>query len=175
MRAWHEVSVADWRWRALLGSILLAAAGYLAAALWSGGAAVAGAVARVGAGGLGVALSLSLLNYGLRFVRWRLYLRALGHAPDWLAHGRAYLAGFALTTTPGKAGEAVRAVLLRRWAVPYTDTLAAMFSERLSDLFGVLLLAAATATSRACCAMATACCARRGAAMRGACCWRPPC
>lgn len=130
----------DWHRRALLGSVLAAAAGYLGFALWTGWADVASAIARVGVIGLMLALMLSLVNYSLRFVRWQLYLRTTGHAVPWRASLRIYVAGFALTTTPGKAGEAVRGVLLKPLGVPYPASFAAFLSERLSDLFAIVTL-----------------------------------
>jgi uncharacterized protein (TIRG00374 family) len=129
-----------WRYRAVLWSVLAAALGYLAFALWGGWRDVASSVARIGAGGIAVVLSLSLANYGLRFVRWQAYLRAMDHPMPWGPSLRIYLAGFALTTTPGKAGEALRGVLLKRRGVPYPTSLAAFLSERLSDLVAVLML-----------------------------------
>jgi uncharacterized protein (TIRG00374 family) len=132
--------LSGWRYRAVAWSVLLAAVGYLGFVLWSGWRDVAIAVAKVGILGVGVVLSLSLVNYGLRFVRWQLYLSAMDHpVPNWHSL-QIYLAGFTLTTTPGKAGEALRGVLLKRVGVPYPMSLAALLSERLSDLLAVLLL-----------------------------------
>lgn len=137
----NDPLISDWRFKALLASVLFAAGGYLLVSVYSGWQAVTHGIVRVGLGGLSIALGLSLVNYTLRFLRWQMYLFVLGHRlPVWI-HLRIYLAGFALTTTPGKAGEAVRSVLLKRFGVPYADSLAALFSERLSDLIGVLLLA----------------------------------
>lgn len=130
-----------WRYRAVVWSVLLAALGYLGFALWSGWQEVVGAVAKVGVFGLAIALLLSLVNYGLRFMRWQWYLNAMAHPMPWWPSLKIYLAGFALTTTPGKAGEALRGVLLKRWAVPYPTSLAAFLSERLSDLQAVVILA----------------------------------
>jgi uncharacterized protein (TIRG00374 family) len=59
---------------------------------------------------------------------------------SWLPSLRIYLSGFALTTTPGKAGEAFRGVLLKQRNVPFPTTFAAFVSERLSDLVAVVLL-----------------------------------
>ena len=98
------------------------------------------AVTRVGWVGVLAALLMSLLNYALRFLRWQLYLYLLDHRIPWLDSMRIYLAGFALTTTPGKAGEAVRGVLLRPWTVDYSHSFALFFSERLSDLLAIVLL-----------------------------------
>jgi uncharacterized protein (TIRG00374 family) len=133
-------ALSGWHYRALVWSVLLAAAGYLGFALWSGWREVASAFGKVGVFGIGVALSLSLVNYGLRFVRWQAYLKAMDHPVPWWPGLEIYLAGFALTTTPGKSGEAVRAVLLKRWGVPYPQGLAAFLSERLSDLLAVVVL-----------------------------------
>ncbi len=135
------LQIAGWRFRALIFSMLVAVLGYLAVSLWGGWEAVTSAVARVGAGGMAAALAMSLVNYALRFVRWQMYLGALGHHIPWLTNGRIYLAGFALTTTPGKAGEAIRSVFLKRWGVGYAASLAALVSERLSDLIAIVLLA----------------------------------
>lgn len=129
-----------WRYRAVITSVLLATVGYMGFALWSGWHGVSQAVTKVGLTGIAIALALSLVNYGLRFLRWQMYLKTLGHTVPWLANLKIYLAGFALTTTPGKAGEALRGVLLKSWGIPYPKSLAALLSERLSDLLAVLLL-----------------------------------
>lgn len=132
--------LSGWRYRAVIWSVLLAATGYLGFALWSGWGGVVNAVGKVGFGGIGIALALSLVNYGLRFIRWQAYLRAMDHPVPWRPSLRIYLAGFALTTTPGKAGEALRGVLLKGWGMPYPKSLAAFLSERLSDLLAIVLL-----------------------------------
>lgn len=133
--------LSGWRYRAFLLSIAMAAAGYLAFSLWGGLPALGSAAAHVGAGGAALMLALSLLNYGLRFCRWQRYLGAMGHAVPWRASLRIYLAGFALTVTPGKAGEALRGVLLARLGVPHAHSLAALLSERVSDLLAIICLA----------------------------------
>lgn len=132
--------LSGWRYRAVIWSVVLAAAGYLGFALCSGWQDVVAAVAKVGFFGVVIALMLSLVNYGLRFIRWQMYLGAMGHPVPWWPSLKIYLAGFALTTTPGKAGEAFRGVLLKGWGVPYPTSLAAFLSERLSDLLAVVAL-----------------------------------
>lgn len=89
----------------------------------------------------GVLLSLSMINYALRLLRWRIYLGRLGEHPPEPWHTFYYFAGFALTTTPGKAGELVRALYLKAHGVGFSRTLAALFVERLGDLAAILLLA----------------------------------
>lgn len=128
-------------YKAIVVSIFFAAAAYLLLVLWSGWSEVRQAIVEIGFSGLIIALVLSLFNYILRFVRWQLYLQTLGYPIRiWLSL-RIYLAGFALTTTPGKAGELVRSLLLQRQAVPLQQSVSAFFSERLSDLLAVTALA----------------------------------
>lgn len=127
--------------RALVWSIVLAIGSYLAVSIWSGWQEVFGAASRIGLTGITIALSLSLINYGLRFVRWQYYLGLLGHSIPVASNLKIYLTGFALTTTPGKAGEMIRSVFLAPLGVSYSKSLAAFFSERLSDLIAVLGIA----------------------------------
>lgn len=128
-------------YKAVLLSTLFAAAAYLVAVLWSGWSEVRQAIISIGLSGLTIALVLSLVNYLLRFARWQLYLQTLGYPiRTWLSL-RIYLAGFALTTTPGKAGELVRSLLLQRQSMPLQQSVSAFFSERLSDLLAVTGLA----------------------------------
>lgn len=106
--------------------------------------AVVSSIASVGWWGLGFILSLSLVNYGLRFVRWHWFLSRMGFREiAWQDDLAYYLSGFALTTTPGKAGEAVRSLYLKRHGVDYPSSLAAFVTERFSDLLSILLIAIA--------------------------------
>ncbi len=129
-----------WSFRALIISIVLATAGYLGFSLWGGWQDVVIAFAQIGILGTLLALSMSLVNYGLRFYRWQRYLIQLGHRVSLLPSLRIYLSGFALTTTPGKAGEMFRGVLLKQRGVPFPASFAAFVSERLSDLIAIVLL-----------------------------------
>jgi len=132
--------LSGWRLRGLLLSVGLSAVGYLGFSLWAGWGEVSTAFARIGMAGLGAALALSLVNYGLRFLRWQHYLALLHDRVPPLFSLRVYLAGFALTTTPAKAGEALRSVFLKGHGVAYRHSLAALLAERLSDLAAVVLL-----------------------------------
>lgn len=133
-------TLSGWRFRALLLIVLLSAVGYLVFSIWGGWQEVVAAIVRVGIIGIAIALSLSLVNYGVRFVRWQKFLSLLGHrvhAPESL---RIYIAGFGLTILPGKTGETIRSVFLKHHGVPYPQSLAAFFSEQLSNLISMLLL-----------------------------------
>lgn len=128
--------------RALVISVVAAALGYLAFSLWGGWREVAAALTRVSLPLLALLLVLSLVNYGLRFLRWQYYLKLFNHDVPVVQSLRIYLGGFALTTTPGKAGEALRSVLLQPHGVSYPHSLAALLAERLGDLLAILLLCA---------------------------------
>lgn len=88
-----------------------------------------------------ILLSLSLANYFLRFLRWEIYIAHVsGHVVPRLRHLSIYIAGFALTTTPGKAGEAVRSIYLRPHGISYAQSFSVLFAERLVDILAVVLL-----------------------------------
>lgn len=84
---------------------------------------------------------LSLLSYLLRFARWHHFIVAQGHKVPILRNLEIYLAAFALTLTPGKAGETIRSVYLHPYGVSYPHSIGAFVSERLLDLVAVGALA----------------------------------
>lgn len=99
------------------------------------------ALGQLGWTALAVVCALSCVNYALRILRWILYLRVLGVRLPWRQHALLYLAGFALTFTPAKGGEAIRSLWYQRLGVNVSLTLAAFVSERLMDLVAMLVLA----------------------------------
>lgn len=121
-------------------STVIAATAYLLVALWAGRTEVLAALSVVSTQTLFTVLSLSLVNYGLRFLRWHYYLRKLGSSIPILHDLRIYIGGFALTTTPGKAGELARGLWLSPYGVPLRLSAAAFFAERLQDFIAILLL-----------------------------------
>jgi len=125
----------------LLWSILAALAIYSGFVILSDLDAVGVSAARLGITGWLIILGLSLANYGLRFTRWELYLSRLDSRVPIHLSVAYYISGFAFTTTPGKAGEAVRSFYLKRHGVAYVHSLAAFFTERLVDLVAMVLLA----------------------------------
>jgi uncharacterized protein (TIRG00374 family) len=73
-----------------------------------------------------------------------MYLRSLsGIRVPHQQHLAYYLAGFALSTTPGKAGEAIRAWYLHRHGIRVRHSVGALFVERLLDLFAIAILSVA--------------------------------
>lgn len=127
--------------RAIILSLAITALIYLIAVIATGAGEAARAFSRLGITGGLLLLACSFSSYLLRFVRWQYYLRRAGWRLPWHLHLAYYLAGFALTTSPGKAGETIRSVLLRPHGIPYPTSLACFFSERLLDVIVVALLA----------------------------------
>jgi glycosyltransferase 2 family protein len=86
---------------------------------------------------------LSLLNYGIRILRWRSYLVCLGHPLPHRFCASTYVAGFAFTLSPAKIGEMVRARYYLPLGVPLAHVTASFFAERLMDILAMSVLAAA--------------------------------
>ncbi len=87
-------------------------------------------------------LLLTLFNYILRFFKWHFYLGQVG-IKDYsiLKSARLFLAGFPLAVTPGKVGEALKAVWLEKeTGLPVSKGISVVLAERISDGLGVLIL-----------------------------------
>jgi len=92
---------------------------------------------------LAAVICLVFVGWLLRGWRFHYYLRRSGESVPLGYSLQAFLAGFALTGTPGKVGEAVKGVFLKRdYRVPVTKVVGILVIERLMDLWGVLLLGA---------------------------------
>ena len=88
-----------------------------------------------------IIFGLSLFNYALRYLRWDWFIKNLSGIPiPHRLHVSYYLAGFALSTTPGKAGESVRSFYLKRHGVPFNQSISTLFVERLMDLLTIVIL-----------------------------------
>lgn len=86
-------------------------------------------------------LGLSLVNYVLRAWRWVMLSRALQLSVEMLPNTLYYFSGYALTATPGKAGEAIRLWFLKTGhGVGYTRSLPLMLADRVLDIWAVMLL-----------------------------------
>jgi glycosyltransferase 2 family protein len=84
---------------------------------------------------------LASLNYAFRFWRWQRYLKLLEVPVPALPSLGIFLAGFALTITPGKVGEVLKSYLLKaRYGTPMARTAPIVLAERLTDLIALLLL-----------------------------------
>jgi uncharacterized protein (TIRG00374 family) len=132
--------------KGLVGRVALGVAAgvavYVGFTIWANAGKVAAALASFSWAMAGVALLLAAGNYLVRFGRWHYYLRVLGLKVAPRDSLLVFLAGFSLTVTPGKLGEAVKAFLLRAsHGYPVTRTAPIVVAERVTDLLALLLLA----------------------------------
>lgn len=89
-----------------------------------------------------IALLLTLFNYTLRFVKWHYYLGQIGaKSIRWGESLRMFVSGFPLAVTPGKAGEVLKGVWIKRASgIPVGKGVAVVLAERISDGLAVLAL-----------------------------------
>ena len=115
---------------------------YVGYALLTGWEETAGALASFRWSLLPVLLAMSLANYGIRFVRWEMYLRMLKIRIPLKTSASIFMAGLAMTITPGKVGELLKSYLLREsHGVPMATSAPIVFAERVGDLLALVLLA----------------------------------
>lgn len=123
-------------------TIVIAIVVYAVVAVYSGGSDVLAAISSLTWQLWAILLLLSLLNYLLRYWRWHLYISHQNpHSISHLQHLSIYIAGFALTMTPGKAGEAMRSLYLKQHGIAHQRSIGALFVERIMDLLTILLMA----------------------------------
>ena len=90
-------------------------------------------------------LLLTVWNYALRWLKFQWYLKLLGvNGVPVSTTTLVFLSGFAMSLTPGKAGELAKSLFLRDLAgAPIARTAPIVFAERLTDGIAMLLLASA--------------------------------
>lgn len=128
--------------RALAVFIGVGAALYLMAILTAGAGASAQALARLGIWTVLAGTLAASTAYLIRFARWQWLIARAGVWVKPSLNLRVYLAGLALTSSPGKVGETLRSLLLLKQGVPVAGSLGAFFADRGADLIGVALLGA---------------------------------
>lgn len=127
--------------RRLILSVIAAAILYLGMVLWSGAEQFWAALNLLPTWLIPALLAIVFLGYCLRFLRWHWYLHHMGYSVPWKSNFQIFLASFALTASPGKAGESIKSLFLkRRHNVPLAPTLAGLFCERFTDALSVVVL-----------------------------------
>ena len=124
----------------LVGLVGLGLAGLVSATGW---AETWAQISKLHVSLIAALLGLSMVNYGLRAVRWHLFARRLGLPLGFGANARHFIGGFAMSVTPGRVGELVRMRWIKRetgWAVERSAPLVLM--DRASDLAAMALLLA---------------------------------
>ena len=89
---------------------------------------------------LPLAALFTFLGFVLRYLRWCWLLRRRRYVVPFGTGFLAYLAGFALTASPGKVGELIRIRYFSAMDVPADQVTACFVFERSLDLFALLLL-----------------------------------
>ena len=136
-------ALAPHRWlRPLALFIAAGAALYLFAVVASGAAPSADAIRRLGWALAVGGTAFASLAYLLRFARWHWLMRQLRVDLPPLFNLRVYLAGLALTSSPGKVGETLRSALLYGRGVPVAASLGAFLADRAGDVVGIAALGA---------------------------------
>lgn len=88
-------------------------------------------------------LLLTLGNYMLRWGKWEVYIRQ-ARVPSMrlVTSALIFLAGFSMSLTPGKVGEVIKGVLVKReTGTPVSKTAAVIAAERITDGLAMLALA----------------------------------
>ena len=86
-------------------------------------------------------LILVLIGYIIRYLRWRNILSKLNFYPSPKKDFLAWMGSYAFTATPGKVGEGIRSIILKNeCGIPIHKSILAIFYERLTDAFSVILI-----------------------------------
>ncbi len=125
--------------RNLVLALGLSVAVYLAIAILSGLGELAGAFARFNWLLAPVILGLVAISYVGRFVRWAYYMRLLGIRLPLGQNAAIFAAGLSMTVSPGKLGEVLKSVFIRRAAgTPVARSAPAVVAERVTDGTGMI-------------------------------------
>jgi uncharacterized protein (TIRG00374 family) len=102
---------------------------------------LANKIANFNAEYLPVIISLIMIGWIPLFVRWNLLLKHSGLKVPLKKNLLIYLSGFALSITPGKIGELLRAQILKsQFDLPRTKTTTLVLVEKFYDLAGAILI-----------------------------------
>jgi len=127
--------------RHLILSLGLGAAIFVGLSVYADLGHLATALRRVNPWAIPAALALALGNYLIRLVRWNRYLDVLDIPLSRRDSIAIFFAGLVMSVTPGKAGELLKAVLVReRTGTPVTRTAPVVLAERITDFVALILL-----------------------------------
>jgi len=130
--------------RRLIVGVLFGVLVYAGIVLWLDAGAILEALEDFAWWTFPAACGLAFGNYALRFIKWERYRSLLGIELDRRTSFVVYLAGFSMGVTPGKMGEVFKSWLIKRVnGTPIHVSAPIVVAERLTDLFGFLILVAA--------------------------------
>lgn len=88
-----------------------------------------------------VLFALSLGNYIIRFIKWHFFLNILKIRVSFADSFLIFLSGLSMSLTPAKIGETIKSYFLDKIEkVNVKRSLPIIFGERLTDLFGLIIL-----------------------------------
>jgi uncharacterized protein (TIRG00374 family) len=129
--------------RRLLLSMGFALLVYVAIALWSDSAELKAALVDFPWPWLIPVILLTLVNYVARLLRWHWWLRILGVNIRLFDTSRIFGIGMVMVMTPGKAGELLKAYMVKNVAAaPMAVTAPTIVAERMIDGAAMIMLAA---------------------------------
>lgn len=127
--------------RQLAWSALFALAAAVAVGAWSDVHRLADAFRSFAWEAIPIAAALTVVNASVRFVKWHYYCHRVGAYPTFRDSAVIFIAGFALTVTPGKSGELFKAWFLsKRTGVPAWRAAPISIAERATDGFAIIVL-----------------------------------
>jgi uncharacterized protein (TIRG00374 family) len=121
--------------------LLVAVAAYVILVSYADVSETAKHLNRVSSGRIAIAFAMSLASLLVRAARWRYFTGSIGVRSTMWDSLLTFLAGVAMSITPGKVGELVKCLLLKEaWDVPVARSAPLVLAERITDLVAVLLL-----------------------------------
>ncbi|MGH3086978.1 MAG: lysylphosphatidylglycerol synthase transmembrane domain-containing protein [Rubrobacteraceae bacterium] len=127
-------------WRNLITALGLGVAVYLILSLVAGLDNLRAAAANFEYALIPAILGLVLLSYAGRFLRWLYYLRLLKVSVPLGTNAAIFAAGLSMAISPGKLGEVLKSVFVRRVnGAPIARTAPAIVAERATDATGMVL------------------------------------
>ena len=123
-------------------SVILAIAVYTSIIFLSDAKEVGSAISGISIYWIPLFLSMSLLNYLLRFFKWQYFLGRIGVHIPWKESLAVFVAGFSMTVSPGKLGELLKCFLLKDSRnIPVSRTSPVVVAERITDLISMIFIA----------------------------------
>lgn len=129
--------------RRVLWGLVFGVVVYAGFAAFSDFEALAGQLRRFPVEIFAAALGLSVVNYSFRWAKWHYYLRCVDVEVGIVDSIVVFVAGMTMSITPGKVGEVLKSALLHRsHGISVARTAPIVVAERLTDLFGLFVIAA---------------------------------
>jgi uncharacterized protein (TIRG00374 family) len=123
--------------------VILGVAVFVGLALYADFGDLASAFANVKWGYFPLIMFLALLNFFVRFVKWDFFLRSIGVRIPFRDSLAIFLSGLTMAFTPARLGEVFKSYLLKKAnGTRISKSAPIVFAERVTDLLGMLMLAA---------------------------------